>query len=93
MEFFTDFCREFEEVSICTLGPDFDCDGSVDDPDATVKVVLGEWVKGVSSGGCRNDLVSFSQNPQFILEVPQNPAKNEDGSTKKSQVRKFEISF
>ena len=30
MEFFTDFCREFEEVSICTLGPDFNHDGVVD---------------------------------------------------------------
>ena len=30
MEFFTDFCREFEEVSICTLGPDFNHDGIVD---------------------------------------------------------------
>ena len=30
MEFFSDFCREFEEVSICTLGPDFNHDGIVD---------------------------------------------------------------
>ena len=31
MDFFTDFFREFEEVSICTMGPDFDLDGEVDD--------------------------------------------------------------
>lgn len=24
---YQDFCREFEEVTICTLGPDFDGDG------------------------------------------------------------------
>ena len=48
MEFFTDFCREFEEVSICTLGPDFNHDGSVDQPEA-VKVTFGEWLPGMTS--------------------------------------------
>lgn len=42
MEFFSDFCREFEEVSICTLGPDFNADGSVDTAQS-VKVTYGEW--------------------------------------------------
>ena len=36
MEFFTDFCREFEEVSICTLGPDFNHDGIVDSSEVTI---------------------------------------------------------
>ena len=29
MDFFKDFVHEFEEVSICTMGPDFDQDGQV----------------------------------------------------------------
>ena len=45
MEFFTDFCREFEEVSICTLGPDFNHDGVVEAAEA-VKVTFGEWLPG-----------------------------------------------
>ncbi len=27
---FKEFCRQFQEVTICTLGPDFDGDGKVD---------------------------------------------------------------
>ena len=46
MEFFTDFCREFEEVSICTLGPDFNHDGVVEAAEA-VKVTFGEWLPGI----------------------------------------------
>ena len=49
MEFFTDFCREFEEVSICTLGPDFNHDGVVEAAEA-VKVTFGEWLPGTGSG-------------------------------------------
>ena len=49
MEFFTDFCREFEEVSICTLGPDFNHDGVVEAAEA-VKVTFGEWLPGTDSG-------------------------------------------
>ena len=41
IEFFTDFCREFEEVSICTLGPEFDKDGNVDAA-KYMKIVYGE---------------------------------------------------
>ena len=56
MEFFTDFCREFEEVSICTLGPDFNHDGVVEAAEA-VKVTFGEWLPGtdrISQGYCIN---------------------------------------
>ena len=27
---FGDFCQQFEEASVCTLGPDYDNDGKVD---------------------------------------------------------------
>ena len=27
---FKEFCRQFQEVTICTLGPDFDGDGEAD---------------------------------------------------------------
>ena len=85
MEFFTDFCREFEEVSICTLGPDFNHDGAVDEA-KSVKVILGEWVKDLTSGGCRNDMTKFSTNPQFLLEIPDPSTSSTNVSNVKSQV-------
>jgi len=70
IEFFTDFCREFEEVSICTLGPDFDQDGKVDIA-KYMKITFSQWTPGLSAGGCRNDLKLFSTNPQFLLTIQQ----------------------
>jgi len=79
MEFFVDFCREFEEVSICTLGPDFDHDGKVDKP-KSVKIVFGKWAPGLSAGGCRNDLISFAKNPQFLLTLQQSSEVDDEGN-------------
>jgi hypothetical protein len=66
MEFFTDFCREFEEVSICTLGPDFNHDGSVDQAEA-VKVTFGEWLPGEFLGRRFNFVTKFRENTEFFL--------------------------
>jgi len=80
IEFFNDFCREFEEVSICTLGPDFDQDGNVDVA-KYIKIVFGEWSAGTSAGGCRNDLKLFSTNPQFLLTIhPDDDDASEDST-------------
>ena len=84
MDFFRDFCREFEEVSICTLGPDFDSDANVDSAEP-VKVIFGEWTLGRTAGGCRNDLRKFAKNPQFILTIHDDEKKKEeDDSTSSS---------
>ena len=37
---FRDFCHQFQEITICTLGPDFDGDGSGDK--------AGTWIKTMS---------------------------------------------
>ena len=93
IEFFTDFCREFEvsvippscsiftsqiflvqEVSICTLGPDFDQDGHVDGA-KFMRIVYGEWQADSTAGGCRNDLKLFATNPQFLLTI--HPVRND----------------
>lgn len=29
---YRDFCKQFQEITICTIGPDFDGDGSGDHP-------------------------------------------------------------
>ena len=38
MDYFKDFVHEFEEVSICTMGPDFDHDGQVDNANVSIKI-------------------------------------------------------
>ena len=74
-----------KEVSICTLGPDFDHDGKVDVA-KYMKITFGkvtlllkkisfadhfvaQWVPGLSAGGCRNNLNLFSTNPQVWLII------------------------
>lgn len=79
MDFFSDFCNEFEEVSICTLGPDFDHDGEVDKLVSST-TVFGEWKKDQSAGGCRNNLELFAINPQFLLDILEAEEPLEDGS-------------
>ena len=75
-----------QEVSICTLGPDFDQDGKVDIA-KYMKIIFGQvtlslslslirhallqWLPGLSAGGCRNDLKLFATNPQFLLTIHQ----------------------
>ena len=63
-----------QEVSICTLGPDFDQDGHVDGA-KFMRIVYGEWQADSTAGGCRNDLKLFATNPQFLLTI--HPVRND----------------
>ncbi|XP_042211063.1 LOW QUALITY PROTEIN: calpain-A-like [Homarus americanus] len=74
---YKDFCDQFEEVSVCTIGPDFDKDGTVDHVEQ-VKAIKGEWVKGVSAGGSRNDFEKFATNPQYLLTVTEPDTKDDN---------------
>ncbi|XP_067932406.1 calpain-A-like [Watersipora subatra] len=65
---FRDFCIQFQEITICTLGPDFDGDGKGDHP-GHVELIRGEWTPGLTAGGSRNDLESFAKNPQYLLTL------------------------
>ncbi|CAH1801821.1 unnamed protein product [Owenia fusiformis] len=64
---FDDFCAQFNQVTICTTGPDFDGDGDADQG-GCIMYEHGEW-KEDTAGGCRNDLDSFATNPQFDLHI------------------------
>ncbi|XP_025262663.1 calpain-A isoform X5 [Camponotus floridanus] len=71
---FHDFTRHFTQLEICNLNPD---SLTADDIDAGKKrwemsVFEGEWVRGVTAGGCRNYLETFCHNPQYriTLEYP-----------------------
>ena len=68
MDFFMDFVKEFEEVSICTMGPDFDADGKVDDAMSTLQL-KSSWTPNVNAGGSRNSFELFATNPKFKLTV------------------------
>jgi len=76
------FRSEFEEVSICTLGPDFNADGTVDGA-KSVKVIFGEWKRGRTAGGSRNNMRLFAKNPQFLLVVHEaDQHDDEEGDAK-----------
>ncbi|XP_037782723.1 LOW QUALITY PROTEIN: calpain-A-like [Penaeus monodon] len=75
---YDDFCEQFEEVSVCTIGPDFDNDGTVDHV-GQVKAIKGEWVSGETAGGSRNDFEKFATNPQFLLTVEEPDDDDDDG--------------
>ncbi|XP_071538694.1 calpain-A-like isoform X2 [Panulirus ornatus] len=77
---YEDFCDQFEEVSICTIGPDFDQDGTVDYV-GQVKAIKGEWVKGKSAGGSRNDFEKFATNPQYLLTIEETDSDEESEGT------------
>ncbi|XP_076176529.1 calpain A isoform X2 [Ptiloglossa arizonensis] len=71
---FQDFTRYFTQLEICNLNPD---SLTEDDLNAGKKrwemsVFEGEWVRGVTAGGCRNFLETFWHNPQYriTLEYP-----------------------
>ncbi|XP_052247024.1 calpain-B-like isoform X2 [Dreissena polymorpha] len=74
---FRDFCKHFSEVTICLTGPDFDGHG-LSDQAGHVEVIRGQWVKGISAGGSRNDLQNFATNPQYLLILNEPDEFNED---------------
>lgn len=38
----------------------------------------GSWINGVSAGGCRNNLTTFSQNPQYIITLKDHDEDDDD---------------
>ncbi|XP_026324466.1 calpain-B isoform X3 [Hyposmocoma kahamanoa] len=69
---YKDFITHFSRVEICNLNPDT-LDPS-ECPEGCNKkwemsVFEGEWVRGVTAGGCRNYLESFWRNPQYTVTL------------------------
>lgn len=62
---FLDFQSRFLEITVATLGPDFDQDGA-SDKHRQHEILRGVWSQQ-SSGGSRNDLENFQKNPQYLL--------------------------
>ncbi|KAL6421514.1 hypothetical protein ACFW04_014282 [Cataglyphis niger] len=79
---FHDFTRHFTQLEICNLNPD---SLTTDDIDAGKKrwemsVFEGEWVRGVTAGGCRNYLETFWHNPQYRITL-EYPDEDDDKCT------------
>ncbi|XP_076636463.1 calpain-A-like [Colletes latitarsis] len=71
---FQDFTHYFSQLDICNLSPD---SLTEDDLNAGKKkwkmsTLNGQWVRGVTAGGCKNHLETFWHNPQYriTLEYP-----------------------
>ncbi|GAB6027583.1 Calpain-like cysteine peptidase [Chamberlinius hualienensis] len=58
---FKDFCKEFVEVTVCTLNINGDSN--------KIKIINSAWEFGQSCGGSRNNIQSFATNPQFKLTL------------------------
>ncbi|XP_053203439.1 calpain-B-like isoform X3 [Panonychus citri] len=73
---FDDFKSNFTKLEICHLTPEPVADG----PKIFWNEVQfeGEWVAGVTAGGCRNNLQTFASNPQYIIELKDHDEGDED---------------
>lgn len=79
---FKDFLKHFDDLDICHLSPDaykFDDDESEIscEKEWILNSFEGEWVTGVSAGGCQNYADSFHSNPQYIMTL-QDPDEDDD---------------
>uniref|UniRef100_A0A672NJP2 Calpain-1 catalytic subunit-like n=1 Tax=Sinocyclocheilus grahami TaxID=75366 RepID=A0A672NJP2_SINGR len=64
-----DFTKNFEEIDICCLSPDF-LDSSSKCSWTTTRY-NGSWESGTTAGGCINNKDSFWTNPQFRVRIEE----------------------
>ncbi|XP_076300875.1 calpain A isoform X4 [Lasioglossum baleicum] len=79
---FQDFTHYYTQLEICNLNPD---SLTEDELNAGKKkwemsVFEGEWVRGVTAGGCRNFLETFWHNPQYRITL-EYPDEDDDKCT------------
>uniref|UniRef100_A0A7N6C076 Calpain 2, (m/II) large subunit b n=1 Tax=Anabas testudineus TaxID=64144 RepID=A0A7N6C076_ANATE len=76
---FSDFCRNYSRIEVCTLTPD-----AIEDDNChpwSVSKFDGTWRKGSTAGGCRNYANTFHINPQFVVALDQEDDEHQDGKT------------
>ncbi|XP_050508668.1 calpain-B isoform X2 [Diabrotica virgifera virgifera] len=69
---FKDFMKYFSRLEICNLNPDSLSENELHETHKKkweMSVFEGEWVRGVTAGGCRNFLDSFWHNPQYRVTL------------------------
>ncbi|XP_046752056.1 calpain-A isoform X11 [Diprion similis] len=77
-----DFKHHFTRLEICNLNPDSltDSDLGAGKKKWEMSVFEGEWVRGVTAGGCRNFLETFWHNPQYRITL-EYPDEDDDKCT------------
>uniref|UniRef100_A0A8D8V3P1 Calpain-A n=1 Tax=Cacopsylla melanoneura TaxID=428564 RepID=A0A8D8V3P1_9HEMI len=79
---YKDFIKYFTRLEICNLSPDSLIEESLSSERGKkweMSVYEGEWVRGVTAGGCRNYLETFWCNPQFKITLTEVDENDEDG--------------
>nr|XP_023027793.1 calpain-A-like isoform X3 [Leptinotarsa decemlineata] len=80
---FKDFQKHFSRLEICNLNPDSLSDEELREGHKKkweMSVFEGEWVRGVTAGGCRNFLESFWHNPQYRITLTEVDEGDDDGN-------------
>nr|KAF7402226.1 hypothetical protein H0235_015562 [Vespula pensylvanica] len=79
---FQDFTQYFTQLEICNLNPDSLTEGDINAGKKRweMSVFEGEWVRGVTAGGCRNYLETFCHNPQYRITL-EYPDEDDDKCT------------
>nr|CAH7752575.1 unnamed protein product [Callosobruchus chinensis] len=71
---FKDFQKHFSRLEICNLNPDSLSEEELLEGHKKkweMSVFEGEWVRGVTAGGCRNFIDSFWHNPQYRITLTE----------------------
>ncbi|XP_008471786.2 calpain-A isoform X4 [Diaphorina citri] len=79
---YKDFLKYFSRLEICNLSPDSLIEDAMSRDRGKkweMSVYEGEWVRGVTAGGCRNYLETFWCNPQFKITLTEVDENDEDG--------------
>lgn len=72
---FHDFKQNFTRVELCNLSPD-----SLDESQPRhwhAQLFEGSWIRGVSAGGCRNNIQTFAMNPKYLVTLTD-PDEDDD---------------
>ncbi|XP_066260253.1 calpain-B-like isoform X4 [Euwallacea similis] len=80
---FKEFQKFFSRVEICNLNPDSLSEEELLEGNKKkweMSVFEGEWVRGVTAGGCRNFLDSFWHNPQYRVTLTEVDEGDEEGN-------------
>ncbi|PSN50085.1 Calpain-A [Blattella germanica] len=78
---YRDFISHFTRLEICNLNPDSLTEEELQRNDKRkweMSMFEGEWVRGVTAGGCRNHLETFYHNPQYRITLDDPDEEDED---------------
>lgn len=66
---YQDFTRHYSDVTLCTIGPDFNRDGEVTGDRWLLTTIKGKWIARKNAGGSRNNVGAYAKNPQYRLRL------------------------